>query len=303
MAINRSQLMSHLRPGLNALFGTTYNQYPDEGKTVFDQENSNKAFEEEQMVSGFGNAVRKQEGDSVSFDTSQETWKARYENLTYALGYEITEEAVEDNLYESLSTRYTKALARSMAHTKNIEGASVFNYAFTGGARAIGDGKALCDQDHPTLTAGNQSNTPGSASDLNETSLEDAIIAIKDFRDDRGMRIAANAVRLIIPSDLQFVAHRILMTHLQSGTQNNDINALRSMGIFSEEPAVMNFLTDPDAWFIKTDVPNGLKRFNRVRLSTKMHEDFKTGNILYKCRERYSHGVSDWRSVYGNPGA
>jgi len=303
MAINRSQLKSHLEPGLNALFGTTYRQYPDEGRMVFDQENSNRAFEEEQMVTGFGNAVKKDEGDSVSFDTAQETWKARYEHLTYALGFEITEEAIEDNLYESLSSRYTKALARSMAHTKNIEGASIFNYGFTAGVRAIGDGKALFATDHPTLTAGNQANTFAVGADLNETSLEDAVIQIKDYRDERGLRIAANAVRLIIPSELQFVAQRILMSQLRSGTSDNDINAIRSMGVFSEDPAVMNFLTDPDAWFIKTDVPNGLKRFNRVRLSTKMDEDFKTGNLLYKCRERYSHGVSDWRSVFGSSGS
>jgi hypothetical protein len=190
-----------------------------------------------------------------------------------------------------------------MAHTKNIESASVLNYAFTAGVRAIGDGKALCATDHPTLTGGNQSNTFAVGADLNETSLEDAVIQIKDMRDERGLKIAANAARLVIPSDLQFVAHRILMSDKRSGTSDNDTNALKSMGVFGQDPAIMNFLTDPDAWFIKTDIPNGLKRFMRVRLSTKMDEDTRTGNLLYKARERYSHGCSDWRGVFGSPGA
>lgn len=303
MAINRSQIRKQLEPGLNAIFGATYNQYPDEGLMVYDVENSDRAFEEEQMVAGFANAVRKGEGGSVSFDTSQETYTARYDHLTYALGFEITEEAVEDNLYESQSQRYTRALARSMAHTKNIEGAAILNFGFTAGARAIGDGKALFATDHPTLTAGGQSNTFAVGADLNETSVEDALIQIKDYRDERGLRIAANGVRMVIPTELMFVAERILMSQLRSGTADNDINAIRSMGLFSQDPAVMNFLTDPDAWFIKTDVPNGMKRFNRVRLSTKMDEDFHTGNLLYKCRERYSHGVSDWRGMFGSQGA
>lgn len=303
MAINRSQLRKHLEPGLNAVFGTEYKQYSDEGRMVYDMENSNRAFEEEQMTTGFANAHQKAEGDSVRFDTAQETYTARYDHLTYALAFEITEEAIEDNLYESLARRYTRALARSMAHTKNIESARLFNFAFSSGVDAIGDGKAMCATDHPTLTGGDQSNRFAVGADLNETSLEEAIINIQDFRDERGLKIAANAVRLIIPNELMFVAHRILQSNLRSGTADNDTNAIRDMGIFAQDPAVMNFLTDPDAWFIKTDVPNGVKRFNRVRLSTKMDEDFNTGNLRYKCRERYSHGVSDWRAIYGSPGA
>lgn len=303
MAINRSNLRKHLEPGLNAIFGETYRQYPDEGRMVYDIEKSSRAFEEEQMSAGFGNAYRKAEGDSVRFDTAQETYTARYDHLTYALAFEITEEAIEDNLYESLSRKYTRALARSHAHTKNIESARLFNFAFSAGVDAIGDGKSMCATDHPTLSGGDQSNRFAVGADLNETSLEEAVIAIQDFRDERGLKVAANASRLIIPNDLMFVAHRILKSGLRSGTTDNDANALKDMGIFAQDPAVMNFLTDPDAWFIKTDVPDGLKRFMRVKLSTKMDEDFNTGNLRYKCRERYSHGVSDWRSVFGSPGS
>ena len=303
MAINRSQLRKHMEPGLNLIFGASYKQYADEGKMVFDQEKSNRAFEEEQMVTGFGNAVRKTEGDSVSFDTSQETYTARYNHLTYALGFEITEESIEDNLYESISNRYSKALGRSMIHTKNIEAASIFNFAFTAGQYAIGDGKAMVASDHPTLTGGAQSNTLAVASDLSEAALEEMLIKVKDTRDERGLRIAAMGQRLVIPTELMFVAERILQSNLRVGTADNDLNAMKSMGLLREGPAVMNFLTDPDAWFIKTDVPNGLKRFNRVALSAKMDEDFHTGNLLYKVRERYSHGISDWRAVWGTPGA
>lgn len=303
MAINRSQIRKQLEPGLNTIFGLAYRQYPDEGMMVYDVENSSRAFEEEQMESGFGNAVRKSEGDSVSFDTAQETFTARYDHLTYALGFEITEEAMEDNLYEAKARKYVKALARSQAHTKNIEAASILNYGFTAGARAIGDGKALFAADHPILTGANQSNTFAVAADLSEQAIEDALIQIQDFRDERGLRIAANGQRLVIPTALQFVAHRILKSNLRVGTSDNDINAMRSMGVMGQEPAIMNFLTDPNAWFIKTDVPNGMKRFNRIPLGTKMSEDPRSGNLLYKSRTRYSHGVSDWRGVFGSPGA
>lgn len=302
MAINRSQLRKHLEPGLNAVFGMSYKQYPDQGAMVYDQEKSNRAFEEDQMLSGFGNAYQKAEGDSVRFDSAQETYTSRFDHLTYALAFEITEEAIEDNLYDALGPRYTKALARSMAHTKNIEAAKMFNFAFTAGQYAIGDGEAMCSVSHPTL-AGDRANRFAVGADLNEASLEEAIIAIQDFRDERGLKVAAQAVRLVIPNDLMFVAHRILKSTKRSGTTDNDANALRDMGIFGEDPAVMNFLTDPDAWFIKTDVPNGLKRFQRIKLSTKMDEDFNTGNLRYKARERYSHGISDWRAVFGSPGA
>lgn len=302
MAINRSQLRKHLEPGLNAMFGLSYKQYPDEGQGVYEMENSVRAFEEEQMNSGFGNAVKKAEGGPVSFDTAQETFTARYNHMTYALAFRITEEAIEDNLYERLGRQYSQALGRSMAHTKNIEAASVLNYGFTAGEHAIGDGKALFASDHPTL-AGDQSNTLAVAADLSEAALEDMMIKIRDTRDEKGLRIAAAGKRLVIPPDLMFVAQRILASKLRSGTSDNDINALRSMGLLSEAPAVMQFLTDPDAWFVKTDVPNGLKRFNRVTLSTKMDEDFHTGDLLYKCRERYSHGVSDWRGIWGVAGA
>ena len=303
MAINRSDLRKHLEPGLNKVFGDEYKRYPDEGLMLYEQENSDRAFEEEQMTAMFGNAHRKDEGDSVRFDTSQETFTARYDHLTYALAFEITEEAIEDNLYTSQGRKYTKGLARSMAHTKNIEAARILNFAFSAGVHAIGDGSALCASDHSTLTAGDQANVFAVSADLNETSLEEALINIQDFRDERGLRIAASGNKLVIPKDLQFVAHRILMSPLRSGTTDNDANAVKDMGIFSDGPAVMNFLTDPDAWFIKTDVPNGFKRFNRVRLQTKMDEDFNTGNLRYKTRERYSHGVSDWRCVFGSQGA
>lgn len=303
MAINRSQLRNHLEPGLNAVFGEEYRSYPDEGRGIYDMENSNRAFEEEQLSTGFGNAYKKDEGDSVRFDTAQETYTARYDHLTYALGYEITEEAIEDNLYESLSRRYTRALARSMAHTKNIESAKPFNFAFDAGENAIGDGVAMCATDHPSLDGGDQSNRFSVGQDLNETSLEEAVIAIEDFRDERGLKIAATPMGLVIPNELQFVAHRILKSRLRSGTTDNDTNALRDKSSFSQDPQIMHFLTDPDAWFIKTDVPNGLKRFTRVRLSTKMDEDFNTGNLRYKVRERYSHGISDWRGIFGSPGA
>lgn len=302
MTINRAQLRKHLEPGLNAMFGLSYKQYPDEGAGVYQTENSVRAFEEEQMNSGFGNAVRKSEGGPVAFDTAQETFTARYNHMTYALAFRITEEAIEDNLYESLSKQYSQALGRSMAHTKNIEAASVLNYGFTAAEHAIGDGKALFATDHPTL-AGDRANTLAVAADLSEASLEDIMIKIRDTRDEKGLRIAAAGKRLVIPPDLMFVAQRILQSKLRSGTSDNDLNALRSMGLLSEAPAVMQFLTDPDAWFVKTDVPNGLKRFHRIALATKMDEDFHTGDLLYKCRERYSHGVSDWRGVWGVAGA
>lgn len=304
MTINRAALRSQLEPGLNAIFGLAYKQYPDEGRMIYELATSQRAFEEDQMMATFDNAHQKDEGDSVRFDDTQETFKARYEHLTYALAFEITEEAIEDNLYEQMGNRYAKELARSMAHTKNIEGAAILNFAFTAGVRAGGDGVALCSASHPTLTGGNRANVFSVGTDLNETALEEAVIAITDYRDERGKRIAANATRLIIPTDLQFVAHRILKSTLRSGTTDNDANAMRDMGIFSQDAAVMRFLTDPDAWFVKTDCPNGLKRFDRVKLQTKMAEpEFNTGNLRYKVRERYSHGFSDWRCIHGSQGA
>jgi hypothetical protein len=303
MAINRSQLRKHLEPGLNGLFGQEYGQYPDEGRDVYEMESSDRAFEEEVMTTGFGNAYEKNEGDSVRFDTAQETYTARWDHKTYALAFEITEEAIEDNLYGQLSRRYTKALARSMSHTKNIESARLFNFAFTAGENAIGDGQAMCSTSHSTLDGGDQSNRFSVGADLNETSLEEAVIAIQDFRDERGLKVAAKPICPIVPNELQFVVHRIMKSVLRSGTSDNDANALRDMQSFAREPKVMHFLTDPDAWFIKTDVPNGLKRMNRVSLSTKMDEDFSTGNLRYKVRERYSHNIGDWRGIFGSPGA
>lgn len=302
MAINRSKIRKELEPGLNALLGTEYASYPDIGPLVYEVTNSDRAFEEEVMKSNFGNAYRKSEGSSVTFDESQETYVARYDHLAYALGFEITQEAMEDNLYGKEAADGIKALARSMAHTKQIETAALFNNAFTAGASAIGDGAALCSSSHPTLS-GNQSNIFTVAADLNEASLEDAIIDISDFLDERGLRIMARAVDLIIPNDLQFVAHRLLQSNQRVSTTDNDTNALKDLNIFNRDPIQMQFLTDPDGWFIKTDVRNGLKRFNRVSMSTDMEGEFSTGNMRYKCRERYSHGASDWRAIFGSPGA
>jgi len=300
MAISRQQLAKELEPGLNALFGLEYKNYENQHGEIFDTETSDRAFEEEVMLSGFGEAQVKSEGSAVSFDDANESFTARYTHETIALAFSITEEAVEDNLYDSIAKRYTKALARSMAQTKQIKAANILNNAFA--TTTYGDGQFLIDNDHPTVAAGNQSNLLA-ASDLNETSLEASLIAIGKFQDERGFKIAARGMKLIIPSDLQFVAERLTKTANRVGTSDNDINAVQSMGMMPQGFVVNNFLTDTNAFFIKTDVPNGLKHFQRAALKTAMEGDFDTGNMRYKARERYSFGASDWRGIYGSDGS
>jgi hypothetical protein len=307
MAISRAQLVKELEPGLNALFGLEYRQYADETTEIFDTESSDRAFEEEVMLSGFGNAAVKPEGQGVQFDDAQETFTARYTNETIALAFAITEEAIEDNLYDRLASRYTKALARSMASTKNVKGAAVLNNGFNN-TFAGGDGVALFGNDgagnttHPTL-AGTFRNQPAVAADCNETSLEQAMIDISALTDERGLKIAARGTKMIVPPQLQFVADRLLNTEGRTGTADNDINAIKNMGMVSGGYVVNHYLTDPDAWFVKTDVPNGLKHFSRSPIKTTMEGDFDTGNVRYKARERYVFGFSDPRGIYGNPGA
>ncbi len=307
MAISRAQLVKELEPGLNALFGLEYRQYADETTEIFDTESSDRAFEEEVMLSGFGNAAVKPEGQGVQFDDAQETFTARYTNETIALAFAITEEAIEDNLYDRLASRYTKALARSMASTKNVKGAAVLNNGFNS-TFAGGDGVALFGNDgagnttHPTL-AGTFRNQPAVAADCNETSLEQAMIDISALTDERGLKIAARGTKMIVPPQLQFVADRLLNTEGRTGTADNDINAIKNMGMVSGGYVVNHYLTDPDAWFVKTDVPNGLKHFSRSPIKTAMEGDFDTGNVRYKARERYVFGFSDPRGIYGNPGA
>ena len=307
MAISRAQLVKELEPGLNALFGLEYRQYADETTEIFDTESSDRAFEEEVMLSGFGNAAVKPEGQGVQFDDAQETFTARYTNETIALAFAITEEAIEDNLYDRLASRYTKALARSMASTKNVKGAAVLNNGFNN-TFAGGDGVALFGNDgagnttHPTL-AGTFRNQPAVAADCNETSLEQAMIDISALTDERGLKIAARGTKMIVPPQLQFVADRLLNTEGRTGTADNDINAIKNMGMVSGGYVVNHYLTDPDAWFVKTDVPNGLKHFSRSPIKTTMEGDFDTGNVRCKARERYVFGFSDPRGIYGNPGA
>jgi|TARA_A100001015_G_scaffold273118_1_gene328286 hypothetical protein len=303
MAISRAQLAKELEPGLNALFGMEYNRYENQHAEVFDTESSDRSFEEEVMLSGFGAAPVKSEGSGVAFDDAQEAYTARYNHETIAAAFSITEEAVEDNLYDRLSSRYTRALARSMAHTKQVKAAAVLNNAFTAGASAGGDGVALCDASHPLTNGGTFNNEPSTAADLNETSLEDALISIAGFVDERGLIIALRGTKLIIPRQLQFVAERLMATNLRVGTADNDINALRNMGMLPEGYVVNDYLTDTDAFFIKTDAPNGFKHFERTALSTQMEPDFDTGNMRFKARERYSFGFSDPRCVFGSPGA
>ena len=302
MAINRAQLVKELEPGLNALFGLEYDRYENEHTEIFDTENSDRAFEEEVMLSGFGQAPVKGEGASVTYDTAQETFTARYSHETVALAFALTEEAIEDNLYDSLSSRYTKALARSMATTKQVKAANVLNNGFSTSFPG-GDGKPLMTTDHPTMSGGDQSNEPSVAADLNETSLENAMIDISQFVDERGIKVNVQARKLIIPPQLQFVADRVLQTPGRVGTSDNDINALKNMGMLPDGYTVNHYLTDTDAFFIKTDAPNGLKHFVRSPMSTGMEGDFETGNVRYKARERYSFGFSDWRGIYGSPGA
>ena len=303
MAISRAQLAKELEPGLNALFGMEYERYEGQHAEIYDTEASDRAFEEEVMLSGFGAAPVKQEGSGITFDDAQEAYTARYNHETIAMGFSITEEAVEDNLYDRLASRYTRALARSMAHTKQVKADSVLNNAFTAGASAGGDGKALCATDHPLTSGGTFANEPSTAADLNETSLEDFLISIAGFVDERGMIIALRGMKLIIPRQLQFIAERLLVSNLRVGSADNDINAVKSMGMLPEGYVVNDFLTDTDAFFIKTDAPNGFKHFERLALATNMDPDFDTGNMRFKARERYSFGFSDPRCVFGSPGA
>ena len=301
MAISRQQLVKELEPGLNALFGLEYKRYDNEHAEIYDTENSDRAFEEEVMLSGFGNAQTKAEGSGVSFDDAQETFTSRYQHETIALAFAITEEAIEDNLYDRLASRYTKALARSMANTKQVKAASVLNNAFDSSFKG-GDGKELCADDHPTL-AGSFKNELSTSADLNETSLEQSMIDIAQMTDERGLKIAARGVKMIIPSELQFTAERLMKSQGRTGTADNDINAIAAMGMIPQGYVINHFLTDSDAFFIKTDVPNGMKMFVRAPIKTAMEGDFDTGNVRYKARERYSFGFSDPRGIFGSPGA
>jgi|TARA_R100001015_G_C4634742_1_gene201956 hypothetical protein len=302
MAISRAQLAKELEPGLNALFGMEYARYEAQHAEIFDTESSDRAFEEEVMLVGFGNAQTKAEGAGVNFDSASEAYTARYTHETITLAFALTEEAVEDNLYDRLGARYTRALARSMAHTKQIKAAAVLNNAFDS-SFAGGDGKELCATDHPLAGGGTFRNEPSTAADLNETSLENALIDISTFVDERNMIIALRGMKLIVPPQLQFVADRLLESTLRVGTADNDVNAIRNMGMLPDGYTVNHFLTDPDAFFIKTDVPNGFKLFERTPMQTGMEADFDTGNMRYKARERYSFGFSDPRCVFGSPGA
>ena len=301
MAISRNQLVKELEPGLNALFGLEYKQYENQSAEIYTTESSDRAFEEEVMLSGFASAQVKPEGSGVSYDNAQETFTARYTNETIALAFAITEEAIEDNLYDRLASRYTKALARSMAQTKQVKAASPLNNGQTGGTFNSGDGVTLFNASHPTI-AGTFANTLATAADLNETSLEQALIDIAALTDERGLKIAAKGMKMIIPSALQFTAERLMASAGRVGTADNDINAIKSMGMIPQGYVVNNFLTDTDAFFITTDVPNGMKHFNRAPLTTKMEGDFDTGNVRYKARERYVFGASDFRGIFGTPG-
>ena len=301
MAISRAQLTKELEPGLNALFGLEYKNYENEHLEIYDVESSDRAFEEEVMLSGFATAPVKTEGSGVFYDQAQEVFTARYTHETIALAFSLTEEAVEDNLYDRLSARYTKALARSMAQTKQIKGAAVLNGAFT--TSIGGDGQPLCSTAHPTLGGPNGSNRLAVDADLSETSLEQALIDIAAFTDERGLKIAMQGVKLIIPKELMFTADRIMKSTLRVGTADNDINAIKNMGMVPQGYTVNHFLTDIDGWFLKTDAPNGMKMFERVAIRTGFEGDFDTGNVRYKARERYSFGFSDWRGIFGSPGA
>ncbi len=295
------QLVKELEPGLNALFGLEYDRYENQNAEIFETESSDRAFEEEVMLGGFANAAVKPEGQGIVYDDAQETYTARYTNETIALAFSLTEEAVEDNLYDKISTRYTKALARSMANTKQVKGSNVLNNSTTA-TYTGGDGVVLLSAAHPTLS-GNQTNLLTTAADLNETSLEAALIQIADMKDERGLKIALRGMKLILPVNLQFVAERLLNSAGRVGTADNDINAIKSMGMVPQGYVINNFLTDTDAWYVKTDAPNGLKHFNRAPIRTAMEGDFDTGNVRYKARERYSFGWSDWRGIFGTPGA
>jgi len=302
MAISRAQLLKELLPGLNALFGLEYARYDAEHSEIYETESSDRSFEEEVKLSGFDAAPVKDEGSAISYDAAQESFTARYNHETIAMGFAITEEAMEDNLYDSLSARYTKALARAMAHTKQVKAVVPLNNGFTT-AYSSGDGVALFSTSHPLVSGGTNSNTQATAADLNETSLEAAVIQIGKWTDERGLLIAARPQTLVIPPDLQFVAQRVMKSELRPSTADNDINAVRSMGVVPGGTVVNHYLTDTDAWFLLTDIPNGMKHFNRVALETSMDGDFDTGNVRYKARERYSFGVSDPLGIWGSPGA
>jgi hypothetical protein len=304
MAISRAQLLKELLPGLNALFGLEYKRYGEEHKEVYETETSERSFEEETKLSGFSAAPVKNEGNAIAYDNAQEAWTARYTHETIALGFSLTEEAVEDNLYDTLSARYTKALARAMAYTKQVKAANVLNNGFnTSGSYNGGDGVPLFSASHPLVTGGTNSNIPTTPADLNETSLENAVIQIAAWTDERGLLIAAKPRKLVVPPALQFVATRLLETELRVGTADNDINALKNNGSIPEGYAINHFLTDSNAWFLTTDVPNGMKHFVRTPLATSMDGDFDTGNVRYKARERYSFGWSDPLGMYGSAGA
>jgi hypothetical protein len=302
MAISRSQLVKELEPGLNALFGLEYNRYENEHSEIFDSESSDRAFEEEVILSGFGSAPVKSEGEGVSFDTAQEGYTSRYTHETIAMAFAITEEAIEDNLYDRLAGRYTRALARSMANTKQVKAANVLNNAFNSSFTG-GDGVELCSAVHPLTNGGTFANELSTAADLSETSIEQSLIDIAAFVDERGLKVALQGAKLIIPKELQFTAERILKTPQRVGTADNDINAMASMGMIPQGYRVNHYLTDTDAFFIMTDAPNGLKQFVRAPIKTAMEGDFDTGNVRFKARERYSFGFSDPRGIFGSPGA
>jgi hypothetical protein len=302
MAISRAQLLKELLPGLNALFGLEYKRYGEEHKEIFETETSERSFEEETKLSGFSAAPVKNEGSALAYDNAQEAWTARYNHETIAMGFSITEEAMEDNLYDSLSSRYTKALARAMAYTKQVKAAAILNNGFSA-AVTYGDGQPLFSTAHPLVSGGSNSNRPTTGADLNETSLEAAVIQIAGWTDERGLLIAAKPRKLIVPPSLMFVATRLLETELRVATADNDINALKSMNSIPEGFTVNHYLTDTNGWFLTTDVPNGLKHFVRMPMATSMDADFDTGNARYKARERYSFGVSDPLGAYGSPGA
>ena len=302
MAISRGQLVKELEPGLNALFGLEYKRYENQHAEIYATESSDRAFEEEVMLSGFAQAQVKPEGSGVTFDNAQETYTARYTHETVALAFAITEEAIEDNLYDRLASRYTKALARSMANTKQVKAVSPLINGLPSGSFQSGDGVTLFNTAHPTV-AGTVKNTLTTAADLNETSLEQSMIDIAAMTDERGLKIAARGLKMIIPSELQFTAERLMKSQGRVGTADNDINAIASMGMLPQGYVINNFLTDPDAFYIITDVPNGMKYFDRSPIKTAMEGDFDTGNVRYKARERYSFGVSDFRGIFASPGA
>ena len=302
MAISRAQLLKELLPGLNALFGMEYARYGEEHKEIYETETSERSFEEETKLSGFSAAPVKNEGSAIAYDNAQEAWSTRYTHETIALGFSITEEAVEDNLYDSLSARYTKSLARAMAYTKQVKAAAVLNNGFSNSYPG-GDGVSLFNASHPLISGGTNSNTPTTQVDLNETSLEAAVIQIAAWTDERGLLIAAKPKKMIVPPALMFVAKRLLDTELRVGTADNDINAVKQMGAIPEGYTVNHFLTDTNGWYLTTDVPNGMKHFVRTPLQNSMDGDFDTGNVRYKARERYSFGWSDPLGMWGSSGS